>query len=44
MLACAAAARADLIVTGDRALLEFKTYRATRIVTIAQALELIHHE
>jgi len=31
-LACADAGAADYLVTGDRALLNFKTYKATRIV------------
>jgi predicted nucleic acid-binding protein len=38
VLACALAARADLIVSGDRHLLDLGMYRSIRIVTSADAL------
>lgn len=41
VLACALAARADLIVSGDGDLLTLKTYRNIPIVTPAQATERI---
>lgn len=41
VLACALAARADLIVSGDDDLLVLGSFRATPIVTAAQALALI---
>ncbi len=40
-LACAYAGAADYLVTGDRALLQFKTYRATRIVSPGVFLSLL---
>lgn len=40
-LACAYAGAADYLVTGDRALLQFKTYRDTRIVSSGVFLSLI---
>lgn len=41
VIACALAARADLIVSGDQDLLVLKTYRRIRIVTAAEALGII---
>ena len=41
VLACAMAARADFIVSGDSDLLDLKVYRAIPIVSAAQALHLI---
>jgi putative PIN family toxin of toxin-antitoxin system len=41
VLACAAAARADLIVSGDQDLLVLKTYRRMRIVSANEALAFI---
>jgi putative PIN family toxin of toxin-antitoxin system len=41
VIACALAARADLIVSGDQDLLVLKTYRRIRILSAAEALELI---
>ena len=41
VLACARAARADLIVSGDKDLRVLKTYRRIRIVSAAEALALI---
>ena len=41
LLACAAAARADLIVSGDDDVLALKQYRGIPIVTPAQALRRI---
>ncbi len=40
-LACADAGGADYLVTGDRALLQFKTYKATRIVSPRVFLSLL---
>ncbi len=40
-LACAYAGAADYLVTGDRALLQFKTYKATRIVSPGVFLSLL---
>lgn len=39
VLACAIGARADLIVSGDRHLLELKEHQGIRIVTAAEALK-----
>jgi uncharacterized protein len=39
VLACAMAAQADLIVSGDQDLLVLQTFEGTPIVTAAQALE-----
>ncbi len=41
-LACAYAGTADYLVTGDRALLQFKTYRDTRIVSPGVFLSLLY--
>lgn len=41
VLACAIAARADLVVSGDRHLTALKTHRGIRILTPALALEII---
>ena len=41
VIACALAARADLIVSGDQDLLVLKIYRRIRILSAAEALELI---
>ena len=38
MLACALAAKADLIVSGDAHLLNLKTYQGVPIVSAAEAL------
>ena len=38
MLACALAAKADLIVTGDRDLLALKSFREIPIMTAAEAV------
>lgn len=38
VLECAAAGRADLIVTGDRAMLGLKTYKGIRIITLKNYL------
>ena len=40
-LACAYAGAADYLVTGDRALLQFKTYKATRIISPGVFLSLL---
>ncbi len=40
-LGCAYAGAADYLVTGDRALLQFKTYKATRIVSPGVFLSLL---
>lgn len=40
VLACALAAKADLIVSGDRHLLNLKEYRGVRIVRVAEAVGL----
>ena len=41
VLACALAARVDLIISGDADLLSLKTFQAIPIVTVAQALKQI---
>jgi putative PIN family toxin of toxin-antitoxin system len=41
VIACAVAARADLIVSGDRDLLVLKAYRRIRIVNAVEALRII---
>lgn len=41
LIACARAAAADLIVSGDKDLGVLKTYRRIRIVTAAEALRII---
>lgn len=41
VLACAIAARADLVVSGDRHLIALETHRGIRILTPALALEII---
>jgi len=41
VLACALAARADLIVSGDHHLLEFKLYQGIPIVSASEALQRI---
>ena len=43
-LACADAGAADYLVTGDRALQNLKTYKATRIVSPRVFLTLLHEE
>jgi len=40
ILECAVAGRADLIVTGDRDLLELKQFEGTRIVSLRSYLEM----
>ncbi len=40
-LGCAYAGAADYLVTGDRALIQFKTYKATRIVSPGVFLSLL---
>ena len=42
VLACALAARSELIVSGDRDLLDLGAFRDIRILTARRALELIH--
>jgi putative PIN family toxin of toxin-antitoxin system len=39
ILECAVAARADIIVTGDRAMLNLKTYEQIRILSLRQFLD-----
>jgi len=41
VIACAVAARADVIVSGDKHLLKLREYQGIRIVTVAQAVKLI---
>ncbi len=41
VIACALAARADLIVSGDQDLLVLKTYRRIRIVSATEVLAII---
>jgi len=41
VLACALAAKADLIVSGDRDLLDLNEHQGVRIVTAVQALRII---
>jgi predicted nucleic acid-binding protein len=41
VLACAIAAEADVIVSGDRHLLALKSYRQIQIVGVAEALRLV---
>ena len=41
VIGTALAARADLLVTGDRALLDVGTYQGVRIVGVAEAISLI---
>ena len=41
VIACALAARADLIVSGDQDLLVLKRYRRIRIINAAEALAII---
>lgn len=41
VIGTALAAKAELLVTGDRALLDVGTYQGTRIVGVAEALSLI---
>lgn len=41
VLACAIAARADLVVSGDRHLIALETHRGIRILTPAQALDIV---
>ncbi len=41
VLACAAAAQADLIVSGDKDLLRLKEYQGIRIVNAAEAMRLM---
>jgi uncharacterized protein len=40
-LACAIAAEADVIVSGDRHLLALKSYRQVQIVGVTEALRLV---
>ena len=40
VLACALTAKADLIVSGDRDLLTFKSFRQIPIVTAAEAVQI----
>ncbi len=44
VLACALAARADLIVTGDTDLLDLKTYQDIQILTAGEALRRVEAE
>ena len=44
VLACAVAARAEIIVSGDSHLLDLKQYEGIRIVTTAQLLTQIEPE
>ena len=39
ILECAVAGRADIIVTGDRAMLNLKKYSGTRILALRQFLD-----
>ncbi len=41
VLACALAAKAEIIVSGDRHLLDLKEYQGVRIVTVAEAVRAI---
>jgi putative PIN family toxin of toxin-antitoxin system len=41
ILECAVAGRADLIVTGDRAMLGLRTYESTRIIALRAFLDLL---
>ena len=41
VLACALAAKAEVIVSGDRHLLDLQTYRGVRIVRVAEAVSTI---
>lgn len=41
VIACALAARADLIVSGDKDLLVLKAYRGVRIVNAAESLRIV---
>jgi uncharacterized protein len=41
VIACAVAANADLIVSGDRALHEIGTYRGIRIINAREALDIL---
>ncbi len=41
VLACAIAAQAEIIVSGDRHLLDLKEYRSMRIVRVAEAVSRI---
>jgi putative PIN family toxin of toxin-antitoxin system len=41
VLACALGAKADLIVSGDRHLLDLKAYQDTRIVSAADAIKIL---
>jgi len=42
VLACALAAKAEIIVSGDRHLLDLKEYQGVRIVTVAEAVRAIN--
>ena len=44
ILECALAGRADVIVTGDRAMLELREYQGVRIVTLREFLQVREHE
>jgi putative PIN family toxin of toxin-antitoxin system len=41
VVACASAARAEAIVSGDRHLLRLAQYESTRILTVAQAVQIV---
>jgi len=41
VIGTALAAKADLLITGDRGLLDVGTYRETRIVSVAEALGIV---
>lgn len=41
VIACAVAARADVIISGDKHLLKLREFQGIRIVTVAQAVKLI---
>lgn len=41
VLACASAAKAEIIVSGDRHLLDVKMYQSIRIMTVAEAMRAI---
>jgi uncharacterized protein len=44
ILECALAGRADVIVTGDRAMLKLGEYQGVRIVTLREFLQILEHE
>jgi uncharacterized protein len=44
ILECALAGRADVIMTGDRAMLKLAEYQGVRIVTLREFLQILEHE